>query len=57
LENRESASWSLPWWNCQVIMNFINGVFLGCLYLGVELFDRVMIDFSAPRTGVGTCCA
>jgi hypothetical protein len=23
LENCESPSWSFPWWNCQVIINFI----------------------------------
>jgi hypothetical protein len=23
LENCESPSWSLPWWNCQVTMSFI----------------------------------
>jgi hypothetical protein len=42
-------SWSFPWWHCQVIMNFIMG-FSGCLYLRVELFDRLMIDlFSAAK--------
>jgi hypothetical protein len=27
LKNCEYPSWSLPWWNCQVIMNFIMGFF------------------------------
>ena len=56
LKKCEYPSWSLPWWNCQVIMNFIMG-FFWLLYLRVELFDRLMIDSSALRSRVGTCCA